>query len=48
MFELAEVSRHNVQESEIRPGVGVVWVLDDEVEEDKKRGQRHNSKNTVQ
>lgn len=37
MLKLAEVTRRNVQESESRSGVGVVWVLDERVEEDKER-----------
>lgn len=47
MFELTEVAGRYVQEGVVRPGIGVVWILDDEVEEDEERGQGHDSKNTV-
>lgn len=38
VLKVTEVSRRDVQEGEFCPSVGVVWVLDDKVEDDKKRG----------
>lgn len=37
VLKLAEVARYDVQESEFRSGVDMVWVLDDRVEKDKER-----------